>query len=359
MVSLNNFWLGKRVFITGHTGFKGSWLSLWLQTLGAEVCGYSLQPPSNPSLFELTRAQEGMISIEGNILDLPYLHKHINQFKPEIIIHMAAQSLVRHSYQFPIDTLAVNIMGTAHLLEAVRRVDSVRVAVNVTSDKCYENREWLWGYRENDPMGGHDPYSCSKGCAELVTSSYRRSYFMAENAVQVATARAGNVIGGGDWATDRIIPDCFLAIRQGEPIFLRNPEAVRPWQHVLEPLAGYLRLAEMLWFNGQQYAESWNFGPDDSHAWRVQDVVETLCSLWGKDAKWIAKSDATEHEAHYLKLDSSKAVQKLGWARKMNMFDTLSMTVEWYKNYYNGADPWLISTKQIQAYQKLLEENDH
>ena len=251
MARMKKFWRGKKVFITGHTGFKGSWLSLWLQTLGAEVIGYSLKPPTEPSLFALARVEQGMISIDGDILNSKNLQECLAEHQPEIVIHMAAQSLVRASYQFPIETLSTNIMGTANVLEAVRHTDSVRVVVNVTSDKCYENREWSWGYRETEPMGGHDPYSCSKGCAELVTSSYRRSFFSSEGTANIASVRAGNVIGGGDWAADRIVPDCIRAIAKGEVVFVRSPRAVRPWQHVLEPLSGYLLLAQKLWEEGK------------------------------------------------------------------------------------------------------------
>ncbi|WP_312518678.1 CDP-glucose 4,6-dehydratase [Anaerospora sp.] len=354
---MDKFWEGKRVFITGHTGFKGSWLSLWLQTLGAQVIGYALQPPSNPSLFDAAHVSDGMISLEGDILDYPKLQVALQKHKPDIVIHMAAQSLVRNSYQYPIETLSTNIIGTANVLETVRHTPEVQVVINVTSDKCYENREWVWGYRENESMGGHDPYSCSKGCAELVISSYRRSYFSADHTGNIASVRAGNVIGGGDWAIDRIVPDCIRAIHKEQSILLRNPHAIRPWQHVLEPLSGYLLLVQKLWDGGKTYAEGWNFGPNESHAWSVGKMVDVFCRLWGQEAKWSVNSCDYLHEAHYLKLDSSKARHKLGWYPVLNMQDTLAMTVEWYKRYFAGEDPRAITLEQIAQYQKICKEN--
>ncbi|WP_378950645.1 CDP-glucose 4,6-dehydratase [Pelosinus sp. sgz500959] len=356
---MNSFWQGKKVFITGHTGFKGSWLSLWLQFLGADVVGYALQPPSTPSLFNMAHIEEGMQSIQGDVLDYSKLQTTLLKYKPDIVIHMAAQSLVQHSYKFPIETLSVNIMGTANVLEAARHVDSIRVIINVTSDKCYENREWVWGYRENEPMGGYDPYSCSKGCAELITSSYQRSYFSGENTAKIASVRAGNVIGGGDWAADRIVPDSIRAIIKNEPILIRNLYAIRPWQHVLEPLRGYLLLAQKVWENGSKYAEGWNFGPNDSHAWTVKEVVEGLCRLWGNNATWKTEKDNHMHEAYYLKLDSTKAVHMLGWRPLLTMQDTLAMTVEWYKNFYDFKDPQKITLEQISMYQKEIYVDNH
>lgn len=356
-MNMKTFWQGKRVFLTGHTGFKGSWLSLWLQSLGAEVIGYSLEPPSVPALFDEAHVGDGMRSIKGDILDLPKLQKTLQENKPDIVIHMAAQSLVQKSYRFPIETFSTNIMGTANVLEATRHVDSIRVVINVTSDKCYENQEWAWGYRENDPMGGHDPYSCSKGCAELITASYRRSYFNSEHAANIASVRAGNVIGGGDWAADRIVPDCIRAIVQGKSILIRNPNAIRPWQHVLEPLAGYLLLAQRLWDNGQNYAEGWNFGPDEQHAVSVETMVNILCQLWGNDAKWSVDTDEHFHEAHYLKLDSSKAIQSLAWRPILDIQETIALTVDWYKRYYEGEDPQKVTLEQISEYQTMCKEN--
>lgn len=353
---MKTFWQKKRVFLTGHTGFKGSWLSLWLQELGAEVTGYSLEPPSAPSLFEVANISDGMRSIKGDILDSQLLQKTLQENKPDILIHMAAQSLVRKSYQFPIETFSTNIMGTANVLEAARHVDSLRVVICVTSDKCYENQEWVWGYRENEPMGGHDPYSCSKGCAELLIASYRQSFFSSEHTANIASVRAGNVIGGGDWATDRIVPDCIRALTRGMPILIRNPRAIRPWQHVLEPLAGYLLLAQRLWADGQNYAEGWNFGPDGKHDVSVEGIVDVLCHLWGADAKWSVGGDENLHEAHYLKLDSSKAIQNLAWRRVLDMRETVAMTVAWYKRFFEGVDPRKITLDQISEYQKLSKE---
>ncbi len=273
------FWQGKRVLLTGHTGFKGSWLSLWLQSMGATLRGVALAPPTEPSLFEAARVFEGMEHRIADIRDFAAVQAQMNEFRPEIVIHMAAQPLVRLSYQQPIETYATNVMGTVHVLEAARHAGSVRAIVNVTTDKCYENREWVWGYRESEPMGGHDPYSSSKGCAELVSSAYRES-FMKEAGLAMATARAGNVIGGGDWAADRLVPDILRALEKSEPVLIRNPHAIRPWQHVLEPLSGYLLLAERLFEQGQADAEGWNFGPRDEDARPVQWIVERLCERW-------------------------------------------------------------------------------
>ena len=287
----DNFWRGKRVFMTGHTGFKGSWLSLWLQSMGAQVVGYALAPPTNPSLFEVAEVGKGMTSIIGDIRDLEKLRAVFTEHKPDIVIHMAAQPLVRYSYIEPVETYATNVMGTVNLLEAVRSTPSVKAVVNITSDKCYENREWVWGYRENEAMGGYDPYSSSKGCAELVASAYRNSYFhpdkYQQHGVAIASARAGNVIGGGDWAGDRLIPDILRAIVLGEPVHIRSPHAIRPWQHVLEPLSGYLQLAQKLYTDGTAYAEGWNFGPNEEDAKPVQWIVEKLTESWGEGSSSI------------------------------------------------------------------------
>ncbi|SMD13522.1 CDP-glucose 4,6-dehydratase [Sporomusa malonica] len=354
---MKQFWQNKRVFLTGHTGFKGSWLSLWLQSLGAQVVGYSLEAPSLPSLFKEARVAVGMQSLNGDILDLAKLKQALEECRPEILIHMAAQSLVRYSYQFPIETLSTNIIGTANVLDVARHVDSIRGIVIVTSDKCYENRERVWGYREDEPMGGYDPYSCSKGCAELVIASYRRSFYSSTHAAKVASARAGNVIGGGDWSADRIIPDSIRALHQCKPVVIRNPKSIRPWQHVLEPLAGYLLLAQKLCDDGLSFAEGWNFGPDENHACSVESLVDGLCRLWDSDVKWLVKQDDTLHEAHYLKLDSTKANQKLGWRPVLSMQDTLAMTVGWYKRFYDGADAQALMLEQIAKYEKLYKEN--
>jgi CDP-glucose 4,6-dehydratase len=312
-----SFWHEKVVLLTGHTGFKGSWLSLWLQSMGARVIGYALTPPTNPSLFVAASVAEGMTSIESDIRDFAALSTVFAKYQPEIVIHMAAQALVRYSYANPIETYSTNVMGTVHLLEAARLTNSVRAIVNVTSDKCYENHEWVWGYRENEPMGGYDPYSNSKGCAELVTAAYRSSYFnpskFPEHSVALASARAGNVIGGGDWAKDRLIPDIMRAITQDKPVNIRNPHAIRPWQHVLEPLSGYLLLAQKLYEEGEAFCEGWNFGPDDEDAKPVSWIVDFLTKAWGENASWKLDDVDHPHEAHYLKLDCSKVKARLDW----------------------------------------------
>lgn len=352
-----DFWRGKRVFLTGHTGFKGSWLSLWLQQLGANLTGYALEPPTNPSLFEEANVADGMISIIGDIRDLEGVNRAIASARPEIVIHMAAQPLVRLSYENPVETYATNVMGTVHLLESVRLVGGVKSIVNVTTDKCYENREWDWGYRENEPMGGYDPYSNSKGCAELVSSAYRSSFFNKDqydhHGVALATARAGNVIGGGDWAKDRLIPDILTAFDCHCPVNIRNPHALRPWQHVLEPLRGYLVLAERLYTQGPRYAEGWNFGPNDDDAKPVGWIVEKLVEMWGEDATWSKDAGDHPHEASYLKLDISKARARLGWQPKLRLEDALNLIVEWTQSRSDGANVRTLSLGQIKAYQTL------
>jgi CDP-glucose 4,6-dehydratase len=349
------FWRGKRVFMTGHTGFKGSWLSLWLQRLGSEVTGYALNPPTTPSLFEVANVEAGMQSIIADIRDPDALSQAIQDAKPDVIIHMAAQPLVRYSYQAPVETYATNVMGTVHLLEAVRKTETVRAVVNVTSDKCYENKEWPWGYRENEPMGGYDPYSNSKGCAELVTSAYRNSFFNPakhnEHLVAIASGRAGNVIGGGDWATDRLIPDILRAIEVGQAVNIRSPHAIRPWQHVLEPLSGYLALAEKLYTDGPDYAEGWNFGPDDEDAKPVQWIVEQLTTHWGEGASWQLDQQPQPHEAHYLKLDCSKAKARLNWHPRWSLSETLSSIVTWHKAWLAHANVQAITLDQISNYE--------
>jgi CDP-glucose 4,6-dehydratase len=353
-----DFWRGKRIFMTGHTGFKGSWLSLWLQQLGANVTGYALDPPTAPSLFEVAKVGEGMRSIIADIRDAETLAKAMREARPDIVIHMAAQPLVRYSYQAPVETYATNVMGTVHLLEAVRQTDTVRAVVNVTSDKCYENKEWPWGYRENEPMGGYDPYSNSKGCAELVTAAYRNSYFNAakhsEHGVAVASGRAGNVIGGGDWAADRLIPDMLRAIEAGQPVNIRNPHAIRPWQHALEPLSGYLTLAEKLYTDGAAYAEGWNFGPADEDARSVQWIVERLIQSWSGGASWQRDSNPQVHEAHYLKLDCSKARARLGWHPGWHLEQALKSIVAWHKAYLDHTDMKPFTLAQISQYESTL-----
>lgn len=354
MVIDTSFWTGKTVFLTGHTGFKGSWLSLWLQSLGAKVVGYALQPPTNPSLFEVARVADGMTSIEGDIRDLTQLVAAMAEHQPEIVIHMAAQPLVRYSYRDPVETYSTNVMGTVNVLEAVRQAGSVRVVVNITSDKCYDNREWVWGYRENEPMGGYDPYSSSKGCAELVASAYRNSFFTPNefdrHGVAMASVRAGNVIGGGDWAEDRLIPDIMRAITRGEPVHIRNPHAIRPWQHVLEPLAGYLLLAQKLWEEGVAYGEGWNFGPNSEDAKPVSWIVEKLTKTWGEGASWVLDGGDHPHEAHYLKLDCSKAKARLEWQPRWRLDYTLSAIVDWHQAHGTGKDMREVTLRQIATY---------
>ena len=351
------FWHGKRVFITGHTGFKGSWLSLWLQSLGAETAGFSLKPPTNPSLFELAQVAEGMTSIEGDIRDLAALQQAVAEFQPEIVFHMAAQPLVRRSYQAPIETYATNVLGTAHLLEAVRQTPGIKAVVDITSDKCYENREWVWGYRESDRLGGYDPYSSSKACAELVAASYRNSFFnpanYAEHGVALATTRAGNVIGGGDWAADRLIPDILRALMQGESVLIRSPYATRPWQHVLEPLNGYLMLAERLYTEGVAYAEGWNFGPDDINVKPVAWIADELYAQWGDGLHWQQDGQPKAHENTYLKLDCTKAHALLGWAPKLDIKTTLQWIVDWTKAYQRQADMHHYTKAQIEQFMQL------
>ncbi len=332
------FWQGKKVFLTGHTGFKGSWLSLWLQSLGAVVKGYALAPPTTPALFDVARVADGMASQIGDIRDLSILSASLQDFRPDIVIHMAAQPLVRLSYREPVETYATNVMGTVHLLEAARHCDSVRVIVNVTTDKCYENREWVWGYREDEPMGGHDPYSSSKGCVELVTAAWRRSFFQGENGPVLASARAGNVIGGGDWAEDRLIPDILRAFEQGKPVIIRHPNATRPWQHVLEPLSGYLVLAQSLWNERHALAEGWNFGPREGDARPVRWIVEKLVQDWGSGASWALDAEPQLHEAGYLKLDCSKAHSRLGWQPVWALETALQRIVDWQQAWRAGDD---------------------
>ncbi|MBI5429520.1 MAG: CDP-glucose 4,6-dehydratase [Nitrosomonadales bacterium] len=349
-----SFWNGKVVLLTGHTGFKGSWISLWLQSMGAKVVGYALAPPTDPSLFVAADVARGMTGITGDIRDLGHLRAVFAEHRPEIVIHMAAQPLVRYSYANPVETYSTNVMGTVHVLEAARLSGSVRAIVNVTSDKCYENREWVWGYRENEPMGGYDPYSNSKGCAELVASAYRSSYFnpdcFADHDIALASARAGNVIGGGDWAEDRLIPDIMRAIVQGRPVHIRNPHAIRPWQHVLEPLSGYLILAQKLFAEGAAYGEAWNFGPSDEDARPVQWIVENLTRQWGEGASWVLDGGDHPHEAHYLKLDCSKAKARLDWHPRWHLEDTLGAIVAWHRWHRAGKDMREMTLAQIAAY---------
>lgn len=347
------FWTGKRVFLTGNTGFKGSWMTIWLELLGAKVFGYALAPPTKPSLFSLAGLEQSVWT-EGDVRDLSALTAAMTKAQPDVVIHMAAQPLVRESYIDPVGTYATNVMGTVHLLESVRLCPSVRSVVVVTTDKCYENQEWPWGYRETEPMGGYDPYSNSKGCAELVTSAYRRSFFHPldygiRHHVAVASARAGNVIGGGDFAKDRLIPDIIRAMEQGEQVLIRSPHAVRPWQHVLEPLSGYLVLAQRLFEGAIDLAEGWNFGPNDADARPVSWIVENLCRQWPGSRGFRIDPNPQPHEATYLKLDISKARSRLGWTPVWSLETALQKIVEW--NVEKSASPLALTQRQILSYQ--------
>jgi CDP-glucose 4,6-dehydratase len=343
------FWRGKRVLLTGHTGFKGSWLSLWLQSMGSTLRGVALMPPTSPALFDVARVAEGMEHRIADIRDFAAVKAQMNEFQPEIVIHMAAQPLVRESYLQPIDTYAINVMGTVHVLEAARHTGSVRAIVNITTDKCYENGEWVWGYREDEAMGGYDPYSSSKGCAELVSSAYRRS-FLKDASIAMATARAGNVIGGGDWAADRLIPDILRALQDRKAVLIRNPQAVRPWQHVLEPLSGYLLLAERLFIHGQADAEAWNFGPNQDDARPVQWIVERLCERWGDDSSWELQRGNHPHEASFLNLDTGKARHRLKWTPRWSLETALDRTTEWHQAWLKGQDMRALCQSQIVRY---------
>lgn len=344
------FWKNKKIFLTGHTGFKGSWLSIWLQSMGAIVKGYSLEPNTNPNLFSVAKVSEDMDSEIGDIRDLKQISKSMKNFNPDILIHMAAQPLVRLSYKEPVSTYTTNVIGTVNVLEAARSCSNLKAIVSVTTDKCYENKEWEWGYRENEPMGGHDPYSSSKGCAELVTSAYRRSFFYSENGAALASARAGNVIGGGDWADDRLIPDILRAFEKSKPVIIRNPISTRPWQHVLEPLSGYLVLAQELFLNGKEFAEGWNFGPKDDDCKPVNWILDKMVSNWGEGAKWELDKKNNPHEAGFLKLDCSKASNKLKWQPKWSLQETLKLIIEWHQIYVNGGDVKIQCLKEIKKY---------
>jgi CDP-glucose 4,6-dehydratase len=352
------FWKGRRVLITGHTGFKGSWLSLWLQSLGAIVTGYSLPPPTNPNLFELAHTSDGMASLVGDIRDFESLKRTIADTRPEVLFHLAAQSIVRLSYENPAETYSTNVMGTVNVLEAARQLGSPCILVVVTSDKCYENKNWIWGYREDEPMGGRDPYSNSKACAELVARAYRESYFNQAQpgppAILLATGRAGNVIGGGDWTKDQLLADVMRAFLRGKPVRIRNPDAVRPWQFVMEALRGYLVLAEHLSNGGPAFAGGWNFGPCDEDVRPVSWIVERLSELWGGDARWESDRDVHPHEDHILKLDISKARRELGWSPKVQLDTTLMWVVEWYKAYEERRDMRNFTETQIARYQSFL-----
>lgn len=364
------FWTGKRVLITGHTGFKGAWLSLWLHSLGAEVCGFALAPPTDPNLYQLTYLVSQFRSVIGDVRDRAALQNALTDFQPEIIFHLAAQSLVRESYASPVDTYATNVMGTVHLLEVARSLSNLQAIVIVTSDKCYDNREWPWAYRENDAMGGHDPYSSSKGCAELVSAAYYRSFFAPKSPhdstgrVGLASARAGNVIGGGDWAADRLMPDCARAFSQHRSLEVRNPHSVRPWQHVLEPLRGYLLLAQKLWHTPHEFSRGWNFGPASGDARPVSFIADFVARAWGNDVTWrhvtvdapdrlSAPASVPPHEATYLRLDCSLAAQALGWTPLIDLEQALRWTVDWYVHFYQGGDVREKTFEQLEAFQLL------
>ena len=346
------FWKNRSVFLSGHTGFKGGWLALWLSELGAKVHGYSLEMPSNPNFFSEIKLEDRIESSTiGDIRDLDKLISAMCLSKASVVIHMAAQSLVRESYNSPLETFTTNIIGTANVLEAVRKAETVEAIVNITTDKCYDNKEWFWPYRENDRLGGHDPYSSSKACAELISSSYRKSYLM-ESGTHLASVRAGNVIGGGDWGKDRLIPDLFRAIDTGKTLRIRSPNSVRPWQHVLEPLSGYLMLAEKLILKGEKFAEAWNFGPLESDSKEVSWIVEHLCKKIPKSV-WVLDDSIKFHEAGFLKLDSTKAKTKLGWKPRWSLEIALDKTLDWYQSWKKNQSMAEISIEQIKAYEKL------
>lgn len=345
-----DFWKNKKVFLTGHTGFKGSWLSMWLNQLGADVYGYSLEAPTTPSLFDELNLSKHIKSIKGDIRDYKNLKNHILGFNPQIIIHMAAQPLVRYSYINPLETYEVNVMGVANAMHAAMEVKDLECFLNVTSDKCYENNELDWSYKENEPMGGYDPYSNSKGCSELVTSSFRQSFF-SDRDIGLSSARAGNVIGGGDWAADRLIPDILKAFELKERVIIRNPDAIRPWQHVLEPLSGYLILIEDMYVD-KAISGGWNFGPNEEDAKKVSWIVEQLAKLWGNNASWQLDSATNPHEASYLKLDISKAKNQLNWSPNWTLDQALEKITEWHKSWINKQDIWAITENHIQSYNR-------
>lgn len=347
-----NFWQGKRVFVTGHTGFKGSWLSVWLHLLGARVKGYALTPPTEPSLFKEAKVSSIVESQIGDIRDLVSIKESLSKFNPDILIHMAAQPLVRYSYIEPIETYETNVLGTAKVLESARSCSDLKAIISVTTDKCYENKEWVWGYREDEQMGGHDPYSSSKGCAELVTSAYRRS-FLAANGVGLASARAGNVIGGGDWAEDRLIPDIFRAFEAGKAVIVRNPKSIRPWQHVLEPLAGYLVLSQKLYASPEVYAEGWNFGPNEDDAKPVDWILKKMVKQW-PGSSWQIDKNSHPHEAGFLKLDISKAKAKLHWQPTWSLDQTLQNIVEWHRAWLNKNDMLVACESEIENFMREM-----
>ena len=357
-----DFWRGKRVLVTGHTGFKGSWLCVWLTEMGAEVTGYAL-PPEGEGVFHDCSVEDRVRSRLGDLADLDGLKRTFVESQPEIVLHLAAQSLVRRSYREPLVTLSTNVLGTAHVLEAVRSTDTVRSVVVVTTDKCYENREWIWGYRENDPLGGRDPYSASKAAAEIVTAAYRESFFPAdrhdEHRTAIATARAGNVIGGGDWAEDRLVPDIMRALVAGRPVPVRNPSATRPWQHVLDPLAGYLALARRLYLDGASFASAWNFGPSLEGARPVSWIVDYVLSRWEGNHGTVSYDGGLLHEAHYLKLDSTKAMSELPWHPVLSLEAALDLVIEWHQARRRNQQMHEFTVGQIRDYEHLAGRTAH
>lgn len=348
-----DFWRDRRVLVTGHTGFKGAWLSLWLGRLGAHVTGFALPPATSPNLFTLAGIERRIESQLGDVRDPAAVDAVMTRCRPDVVLHLAAQALVRRSYADPVGTYAANVMGTAHVLDAARRASGLRAIVVVTSDKCYENREWCWPYREDEALGGHDPYSSSKGCAEVMTAAWRRSFFLpdAAEAVGVGTARAGNVIGGGDWSEDRLVPDCMRAFASSQPVILRRPAAVRPWQHVLEPLSGYLALAERLSSDPRHFGEAWNFGPASDEARPVSWVVDRLCEFWGDGAHWVPDPGTHPHEAGLLQVDASKARARLGWTPRLSLEGGLRWTVDWYRRVAAGEDAAALTLEQIERFE--------
>lgn len=353
----DNFFKNKKILLTGHTGFKGSWLTAWLLKLGAQVCGFALEPNTNPSMFRILKLENKIKHNIGDIRNSLEIEKVVSEFQPEIIFHLAAQPLVRVSYEEPKLTYETNVIGTLNLFEAVRKVDSVKTIINVTSDKCYENKEWVWGYREDEAMGGYDPYSSSKGCVELLSSSYRRSFFEKRN-INLSTVRAGNVIGGGDWAKDRLIPDIVKALSKNQEIKVRNPRAIRPWQHVLEPLYGYLLLAKKT-YESNQFVGAWNFGPYDSDILTVEEVVKLAIKNWGKGSYIEEKNNEEPHEAMMLKLDINKARYYLKWEPTYNSTQAIEKTIDWYKNYFEStSDMFEYTLKQIGEFEKTIRGVD-
>jgi CDP-glucose 4,6-dehydratase len=355
--SMVKTWSGRRVFLTGHTGFKGSWLAIWLSRLGAQLRGYALDPSTEPNMFTLASAAAVVDDVRGDIREYAKLEKSMTEFAPEVVFHLAAQPIVRRSYADPVGTYATNVMGTVHVLEAVRKTPSVRAVVCVTTDKCYQNQEWVWPYRETDPLGGYDPYASSKACSEIVSAAYRSSFFpverLHEHHVGLATARAGNVIGGGDWSEDRLIPDLVRGFCSGQPVLIRRPKAVRPWQHVLEPLHGYMMLAEELLAEHGRFASSYNFGPSDEDVWPVERIATKLVSMWGNGASWIRDEVPSVHEDHFLRLDASKARVELSWKPRLGVEDSLEWTMAWYRAWNKGENMRAFTGQQILDYQNL------